>query len=106
MQLLIFLQRLRLDSLYLPVLLPNFRIVSMQMSPVMTEKDELAVQNVTQLIKFLTGGTGTMSLGSMTPSLAREVTLLSFQFPLFTHARISVVLLPRHYLKQKAVVLI
>ena len=58
----------------------------MQMSPVMTEKDELAVQNVTQLIKFLTGGTGTMSLGSMTPSLAREVTLPSFSLPLLTHS--------------------
>ena len=73
MQLLILVQRLRVDQLYLPVLLPNFRIVSMQMSPVVTKNDELAVQNVTQLINFLTGGTGTLSLGSLTPSLAREV---------------------------------
>lgn len=78
LQLLVLLQRLRLEQLYLPLLLPNFRVASLQLGPVFTEKDELAVENVTQLINFLTGGSGMLSLRSMTPSLAKEVILPSF----------------------------
>ena len=73
MRLLLLVQRLRLEQLYLPVLLPNFRVASLQVTPELTEQDELAVQNVTQLINFLTGGSGTLSLRSMTPNVAREV---------------------------------
>ena len=68
------MSRLGLQDLQLPILLPGVPAGSLPLAPTLTAKDEKAVQNVMQLVNFLTGGSpNALSLGSISPSMAQEV---------------------------------
>jgi len=86
-QLLAVLQRLGLQNLRLPVLLPGGRSNMLAVAPVLTPCDKKAVDNVMQLTNFLTGGNAE-SLGPslFSPSVAQEVRLATalIQGVLFT----------------------
>jgi len=76
-QLLGVLQRLGLQKLRLPVLIPGGRGSMVPVAPALTPSDEKAVDNVMQLTNFLTGGKAE-SLGPslFSPSMAQEVGFL------------------------------
>ena len=73
-QVLALVSRLGLQDLQLPILLPGVPAGSLPLAPALTAKDEKAVQNVVQLVNFLTGGSpNALSLGPISPSMAQEV---------------------------------
>jgi hypothetical protein len=88
-QLLAVLQRLGLQNLRLPILLPGRRSNMLAVAPVLTPSDEKAVDNVIQLTNFLTGGNAE-SLGPslFSPSMAQEVSSAIAQTQKFVIFRI------------------